>query len=184
MVLLPGLKVKRKWIKIMREGIQRRGERVKKTMEVRKYPPFRYTPRGQPPIQIGGRLFLISDGRLCGSARLASMIVFDTMQKFAESEHLHCVFLDHTSCSITLRFQELLQSNVQIFGWQFDDFHWFHPEMRSGENEIPDFKGQRYGQVWSTVRIDDAFDYPYDVSHSQIMHETEGVTDDEQNLPS
>lgn len=157
MALMAGLKIQRKWINKMRKGIHCYGKRVKKSMEVRTYLPSQRTPRNHPAVQIGDRIFLLSNGSICGSAKLESVVVFNTENDFAASEHLHCISLTDI---YGIRIQEVFHGGSNVFGWQLCDFHWMRPELRSGVNCVPDFKGQRYGQVWSTVRIDDMFDRP------------------------
>ena len=168
----------------MRDGIQRNSRRVKKIMEVRTYLPSKHTPRGQTPVQIGDRFFLLSNGLVCGSAQLESTIVFDTPQKFIESENLHCIGLTDTECRMAAHMRKLFERKVNVFGWRLCDFHWFNPELHSGEDGVPDFKGQRHGQVWSTVRISDAFDNHHIVSDVGIMDQVEAETGCENNINS
>ena len=69
----PGLKIQSKWVKEMALHM--------KDMELRTFLPSKYTPSGHDPIQIGERMFILSDGYLCGSCRLAGVQEFKGWSK-------------------------------------------------------------------------------------------------------
>ena len=133
------LKVKRMWLQKM----QGSGKKTKKTAEVRKYPPA---------VRVGSRFFLLCGGEVWGSASLASVDAYRTFAAFA---------VDVAAHGITAQRQEFREVAAAFrrgrpcFAWRLRDFSWFPaPRPRSGGRylgiEVPAFKGQRFGWVWST----------------------------------
>jgi hypothetical protein len=147
----PGLKVKAKWMRLMMLGA--------KDMEVRRYPPLDHTPRGHNPLQVGGRLFLLCDGRIWGSAKLVAVQNFHCRDEFEGAAAHHCVCAGNTSVEVRLIYDALEQGRA-LYGWVLGDFRWFLPAARpiSGEGETPVFKGQGNGQVWSRARLQASLD--------------------------
>ena len=159
MSTLPALKVKAKWLRLMR-GQRVKGRHFKKTIEVRKYLPTERTPKGQKPMVLGERLFLLAEGRVWCSARLADVVVYDCGEAFATDQEKHCITDETARGPVVEDIKKALGSGRRLYGWRLDGFHWFPPEERprSGEGGVPDFHGQGKGWVWSALPLPSALD--------------------------
>ena len=60
---LPALKVKAKWLRLMR-GRGEEALQLRKAIEVRRYRPSERTPPGQAPLRSGDRVFLLAAGEV------------------------------------------------------------------------------------------------------------------------
>ena len=142
MQLCPGLKVKKKWLEAMR-GVH---GPVKST-EVRKYLPYRkFRPKGSE-VYIGQRICLVACGEVWGSARLLSVDTYTLETLAADPEHR----LDAFEGAAEEASARLLAGET-LYAWRLRDFHWFPEDCRplSGSNGVPEFCGQRHGQVWTS----------------------------------
>ena len=154
-----GLKVKAKWLRLMR-GKRVRGAPLRKTAEVRRYRPWERTPRGQRPVEVGERLFLLCGGEVWGSARLADVTEYGDMAAFRAAEAEHCVTQDTCRGPEVQDIVQALERGRHVYGWQLADFRWFEPARRprSGTDGVPEFKGQGHGWVWSDQRLPTALE--------------------------
>ena len=135
----PGLKVKQKWLKLMRGG--------RKSTEVRSYPPCWFRTRMLLP---GDRFCLLCGGEVWGSAQYQGLVVYDTVEALARDEQRHA--LASGGGAITQEFHAQLAEGKLLYGWQLADFRWHaQPRPRSGEAGVPAFKGQAFGWVWSPL---------------------------------
>ena len=154
MLTYAGLKVKAKWLRVMR-GKRVRGAPLRKTIKVRKYPPWKRTPRDQLPVEVGERIFLLSGGEVWGSARLANVTEYEDMSAFRAAEAEHCVTEDRCRGPEVQDIVQALGRGRIVYGWQLADLRWFEPAQRprSGADGVPEFQGQERGWVWSDQRL-------------------------------
>ena len=138
----PGLKINPTWV---REMVLH-----KKDMELRTYEPFSYTPTGQAPIHLGERMFILSAGYLCGSCRLAEVLQFTDWTALESWEGNHRVSRDS---KIGGTLTKTFDSNRPVYGWILEDFHWCPVPLPSGKDGVPQFRGQVFGQVWTTATL-------------------------------
>ena len=132
-----GLKIKAPWLELMRLGL--------KTVEVRSFEPSKFR---QPPLEQADSLFLLCNGEVQGMAVYAGLKVYTTAMALKADEKLHA--LAQGSGPLSWRLQASLAQGKPLYGWMLENFVWFQRwQFMSGCADIPAFKGQKYGQVWS-----------------------------------
>ena len=147
-----GLKVKAKWVRKMRHGIKR--------CEVRGYPPSAHI-HWRPPVQVGERFLFLTNGFVQGSALLASMERYENRQQFEDDTNTHKVTEATAGAKMFANFACKAERG-ELYAWRLRDFRFFPKGMQPessktyGGHEIPEFKGQEKGQVWSNVGFPEA----------------------------
>jgi hypothetical protein len=91
-----GLKVKRPWIERMRRA--KIPFRTRKTIEVRRYLPKKFAPKGEE-LELGDRFYLLCDGEIWGSATLDGFHAYRTLQSFELDREEHQVTPETTPAS-------------------------------------------------------------------------------------
>lgn len=150
--MLPALKVKKKWLQAMKSGVRQGQKTCVKRMEVRKYPPASHTPKGHQDVAPGQRVCLVCNGEVWGVATLGDVKTYDEVS-FSRDKELHCVLDEGTKEAREIL--DVLGKGGRVYGWEWREVSWFPDDgrPRSGEDDMPLFKGQRYGQVWSRNRL-------------------------------
>ena len=147
-----GLKVKAKWVRKIRLG--------SKKCEVRAYPPSAHI-KWRPPVQSGERFLILCNGFVHGSALLAAVERYENRQQMEEDVHTHNVTQASAGAEKFANFACKAERG-ELYAWKLQDFRWFpkgkQPESGKayGGQEMPEFKGQEKGQVWSTVGFPEA----------------------------
>ena len=77
-----GLKVRSKWVRKMRHG--------SKKCEVRAYPPSAHI-LWRPPVQVGERFLILTNGFVQGSALLTAVERYENRQQFQDDANTHNV---------------------------------------------------------------------------------------------
>ena len=97
------------------------------------------------------KICLVCNGSVWGTARYKKSVIFKNELEFNQSFDMHMVNLGENN-KISNKIKNILNNNKIIFGWLFDNFYWYPLNLRpkSGINNIPEFKGQKWGQVWCT----------------------------------
>lgn len=152
---LAALKVKPKWLRLMRGRVVR-GKTLRKTVELRKYLPESRTPRGHTPVAVGDRVYLVAQGEVWGSAVVGGVHKYTDVPGFLADADRHCVNPEGKGLEA-----ELLSSldASGLYGWLLEDFRWFPDgaRPRSGQTynntKVPPFNGQACGWVWCTSRL-------------------------------
>lgn len=150
-----GLKVRAKWVRKMRDG--------SKNCEVRGYTPSAHI-KWRPPVQVGERFLILTNGFVQGSALLAAVERYENRQQFLADAASHQV-TEVSAGAQMLADHACKAERGELHAWRLQDFHFFpkgrRPESGKayGCHEIPEFKGQEHGQVWSTVGFPEALLY-------------------------
>ena len=139
-----GLKVRAKWVRKMRDG--------SKKCEVRGYPPS--------AVQVGERFLILTNGFVQGSALLTAVVRYENRQQF-QDDATHKVTEASAGAKIFADYACKAERG-ELYAWKLQDFRFFpkgkRPESGKayGGLEMPEFKGQEHGQVWSTVAFPEA----------------------------
>jgi hypothetical protein len=165
--MLSALKVKEKWLRVMkgrRLVIQGRSQFCQKVAEVRKFPPGSKTPKGHTPVKVGDRIFLLGSGKVWASARLQRVSVYNNAEDFAEDSLSHLIVEPLLKGEEVAGFKSRLANGIPLYAWFLSEFRWFPADSRPTSGEIhagvrvPDFKGQRYGHIWSSSQLPQALE--------------------------
>jgi hypothetical protein len=161
-----GLKVKKRWLERIRKA--KRPFLTPKTVEVRKYLPSRFTPKGQDDLEPGDRFYLLCDGEIWASATLDGFHLYRSLEAFARDVENHQVCRETTPATGPTAYSHLAAAfsqartrdggggesdKITVFGWCLGELRFFEERPRAGQpygaarTPIPDFKGQRFGQV-------------------------------------
>ncbi len=158
-----GLKVKKRWLERMR-GAKKPFTKTK-TIELRRYLPEKYVPKGEE-LKPGDRFYLLCDGEIWGSATLDGFHLYRTLESFEMDREEHQVTPETTPASgatsyarLTAAFPPLAAPNPcaaprspVLYGWCLGGLKFFMERPRAGQPYgdaiINNFMSQRHGQVF------------------------------------
>ena len=130
-------------------------------MEVRRYPPSKFCPKNIALPKLGSEFYLCCQGEIWASAKLCGLKEFHSLGDFELFEECHQVTSETCPGSGPTSYHKLSRTLREegggLFGWKLEVVKTFLDRPRGGHSyrgiPIPEFNGQKHGQVWVTSEL-------------------------------